>query len=280
MLRKIAPILFLVVCVCSSLPVAAADVPTIVIPERQADDQFDRDFEDDFDQEFADQGETDGILIADPLEGFNRGMFYLNDKLYMNLMKPVVRGYRSVVPRPARTSVNNFFTNLATPIRIGNALLQFQFKAVGSELYRLIVNSTVGIGGLFDPAAALVGLRKTEEDFGQTLGVYGFGHGFYLVLPIMGPSSLRDTIGHFGDAALDPFTYAGLGFWEYLGVKSFRVTNSISLDPDTYEGIVRDALDPYLFIRAAYVQRRMALVAKRAYTLESQQVNPLNWLGM
>ncbi|MCK4691676.1 MAG: VacJ family lipoprotein [Desulfuromonadales bacterium] len=271
-----------------AVELAATDVPTVIIPAGQQNDQFDEDFADDFDEDFADEGSFDEILIADPLEGFNRGIFWVNDKLYFYLVKPVAKGYRFIVPRPARVSVGNFFSNLLTPIRAANALLQLKFTDFGTEIYRFIVNSTIGIAGLFDPATSLAGVEKVEEDFGQTLGYYGAGHGFYLVLPVLGPSSLRDTTGGLVDTVLDPFWYADLATMEHLGVKMFKVTNGLSLDKDTYESIVRDSLDPYLFVRAAYAQRRAAQVGKVDYSiltidgsfLNENNLNPFKWLGM
>ncbi len=249
-------------------------VPTVVIPAYQGDDQFDRDFEDDFDDEFGDEfGENGDFvpkqLIADPLEGWNRGVFWVNDRLYFYLFKPVARGYRFVVPKPARISVDNFFKNLATPIRFANSVLQLNFYQGGTELYRFVVNSTVGVAGLFDPATSVGGVEREEEDFGQTLGYYGMGHGFYLVLPVIGPSSLRDGGGMLVDTFFDPIRYVSLDLVEYMALHGFKMANRLSLDPDTYEGIIRDALDPYLFIRSAYAQRRLAQVGKTPYNLRT-----------
>lgn len=272
-----------------AVELAATDVPTQVIPSSQHGDKFDRDFADDFDDAFADQGNVDEILIDDPLESFNRGVFWVNDKLYFYLIKPVAKGYRLVLPRQARVSVGNAFFNVATPTRAANDLLQLKFHNFATELYRLIVNSTIGLGGLFDPAASLAGVEKVDdEDFGQTLGYYGAGHGFYLVLPILGPSSLRDAVGGAVDTFADPIRYTDLDTLEYFGVKSFKVVNSLSLDRDTYEGIVRDSLDPYLFVRAAYAQRRAAHVGKVDYDilsidgtfLDTETFNPFQWLGL
>lgn len=241
-----------------------------------------------FDADFADVNGDGTSLIADPLERLNRSTFWVNDKLYFYLFKPVARGYRFVAPRPARVSVGNFFTNLSTPVRAINALFQLKFYTAGTELYRFLVNTTVGLGGFFDPAEVLVGFRKQDEDFGQTLGSYGAGHGFYLVLPIIGPSSLRDTGGMLFDGFFDPLRRMGLESHEYLSIRGFEMTNRLSLDRDSYEAIIRDAIDPYLFIRAAYAQRRMALINKRPYNvdtnlenkdvLEGDLLNPLKWL--
>jgi phospholipid-binding lipoprotein MlaA len=188
-------------------------------------------------------------------------MFWFNDKLYFYLLKPVARAYR-VVPEPARESVSRAFSNLGTPVRFVNATLQLKFREAGTELGRFVLNSTIGIFGLFDPAQTM-GLKKHEEDFGQTLGHYGAGPGFYLVIPILGPSNLRDGVGRVADILVDPITspyYLELKQLEEIGLRSYDQVNNLSLDKDTYEGIKRDALDPYLFVRNAYMQHRAAKV--------------------
>ena len=228
------------------------NAPSDVFSEN-VDDSFE-DFEDDpFSDEEAD------VQIADPIESFNRASFWFNDKLYFYLLKPAARVYR-VVPEQGRTSVSNVFSTLATPIRFVNCLLQLKLKDAGNELGRLALNTTVGMAGLLDPAKTL-GMKKKKEDFGQTLGHYGVGQGFYLVIPVLGPSSLRDGTGLVVDSFFDPMTYY-LNFPERVGVKTFEVVNTLSLDKDTYESIKKDSLDPYLFIRNAYAQRREALTNK------------------
>ncbi|MBD1401671.1 VacJ family lipoprotein [Pelovirga terrestris] len=248
-------------------------------PQKGLDSGFDADF-DDWDAPIK--------LIADPFEPINRGVFWVNDKLYFYLFKPLARGYGAIVPRPARVSVSNFFSNVATPVRVANALLQLNLTNVGTETYRFIVNSTIGVAGLFDPATSVAEVRRAPADFGQTLGKYGFGHGFYLVLPIVGPSSLRDGTGTFVDSYVGPVRYAGLATEDLLLVRVFESTNRLSLDRDTYEGIKRDALDPYLFIRSAYAQRRLAQIGEPVYNLNILQApvfdneffNPLEWFNL
>jgi len=195
--------------------------------------------------------------LYDPLEPVNRGIFWVNDKLYIYLFKPVAKGLR-VLPEPVRISTSNFFDNLATPVRVVNNLLQLKLDNTGSELARFVINTTLGLGGLFDPAKDW-GLEEKTEDFGQTFGHYGIGHGFYLVLPILGPSSVRDGIGKVGDYFLDPLPYA-LKSEETLALWSLKMENSLSLDKDTYESIREHELDPYLFVRDAYNQHRSAEV--------------------
>lgn len=215
------------------------------------------------DEEFDDPFANDEVVVRDPVEPFNRAMFWANDKLYFYLLKPIARGYR-VVPETARVSVGNFFSNLGTPVRLVNSVLQFKFDGTGREIGRFVINSTAGLLGLFDPAKSWLGLEKQNEDFGQTLGVYGAGPGFYLVLPIFGPSSVRDGIGLVGDYFADPISspwYFKLRTWEQVSLKSADRINALSLDQDTYESIKKDALDPYLTIRDAYLQHRAAKIS-------------------
>jgi phospholipid-binding lipoprotein MlaA len=187
----------------------------------------------------------------------NRGVFWVNDRLYLYLFKPVAKGLR-VVPEPVRVSTSNFFSNLGTPVRVVNNLLQLKIVHTLGELARFLVNTTLGVAGLFDPAAAM-GVPAKEEDFGQTLGHYGVGQGIYLVLPIFGPSSLRDGVGRVGDYVVDPLPRA-LKQEELLALRALEKETALSLDKDTYESIRKHELDPYLFVRNAYVQHRAAEV--------------------
>jgi phospholipid-binding lipoprotein MlaA len=198
--------------------------------------------------------------VYDPLEPVNRGIFWFNDKVYFYLLKPVARVYRHV-PEGMRISVRNFFSNLQTPVRAVNAGLQGKFRASGTELVRFFINTTLGIGGLFDPAREHFDLHLKNEDTGQTLGYYGVGPGPYLVLPLLGPSNLRDGIGEVADTSLDLAwhiwgLHKGAHNYDYIGARAVDKVNEVSLDRDTYEGIKRDALDPYLFIRDASAQYR------------------------
>jgi phospholipid-binding lipoprotein MlaA len=207
-------------------------------------------------QEDAFLFEDEEILeVWDPIEPVNRVFFWVNDKLYFYLLKPVARGYRWAVPEPWRVSVKNFFSNLAAPVRIINSGLQGKFSDAGNEITRFAVNTTIGIGGFFDTAKDHFDLRIKDEDTGQTLGHYGVGPGPYLVLPILGPSNLRDGIGMFADSRMNLLYYISEG-WTYYGLRAYDKVNDLSLDKDTYEGIKKDALDPYLFVRDAFIQYR------------------------
>jgi phospholipid-binding lipoprotein MlaA len=212
-------------------------------------------FMDDDDLSFLDE-EDDVIEVYDPLEKFNRGMFWFNDKAYFYVMKPVAKGWRWLAPEPLRLGIRNFFSNLRAPVRIINAALQGKFRDAGNELTRFGVNTTLGIGGLFDPAKEHFGIDRKLEDTGQTLAHYGVGPGPYLVLPFLGPSNFRDGAGLLGDyyISLVPVVFEHRGYWIAL---STDVINFLSIDKDTYEGIKRDTLDPYLFLRDAYGQYRL-----------------------
>ena len=151
-------------------------------------------------------GDKDLMLqaVADPIIGFNRAMFVFNDKLYFWVLKPVASGYRVVVPTPVRVSIKNFFFNLLMPVRLVNCLLQGKGKAAAGEFGRFVANTTVGVLGLFNPAKDYPHLNPPVEDFGQTLGYYSVGNGIYIIWPLFGPSTLRDTVGSIGDWALNP----------------------------------------------------------------------------
>ncbi len=234
---------------------AAVDEEPVAV---QGDDSEEFFYDDD--EDFT-NGDVEFIEIYDPIEPFNRGMFWVNDKLYFYLFKPVARGFR-VVPEPARQSISNFFSNLGTPVRFVNSLLQLKFSDAGSELGRLVVNSTVGIAGLFDPAENYLNLHKKDEDLGQTIGHYGVGNGFYIVWPVFGPSTARDTVGMAGDFFLDPLYYVDMKPVEKAGLRFFDRETALSLDKDTYEAIKRQALDPYLNVRSSYIQYRAGKVKK------------------
>jgi phospholipid-binding lipoprotein MlaA len=194
----------------------------------------------------------------DPLEPFNRTMYKVNDVLDRNVAVPLAKGYNAVMPGPGKTAVRNFFSNLDDIVVTVNDVLQFKVKQAASDAGRFVVNSTVGLLGLLDVATP-AGLEKHHEDFGQTLGYWGVDSGPYLVLPLLGPSSLRDGIGSYADSFL--------GVWH--NVNDVPVRNSlegVSLlskrgDLVEAEELVSDAiLDRYSFIRDAYLQRRLSLV--------------------
>lgn len=210
--------------------------------------------------------------VADPISGFNRVMFTFNDKLYFWLLKPVAIGYRTVLPSPVRVGVKNFFHNLLMPVRLVNCVLQGKKDAAEAEFGRFLVNSTYGVAGLFDPAKNYPGLNPPpQEDFGQTLGHYHMGNGFYIVWPVLGPSTLRDTLGTIGDWALNPLNFmqltnvdAGVLTEQETGYALYglRTVNDTSFHIGDYEAMKNAALDPYAAFRNAYIQNRNSKIAE------------------
>lgn len=212
----------------------------------------------------GEKGEEEEIAtIPDPLESFNRTMFRFNDKLYFWVLKPVAQGYKKVVPEAARVGVNNFFSNLRFPIRFVSCLLQADFSGAATEFGRFAVNTIWGVGGLLDPASSKqLNIPKNDADLGQTLGVYGLGQGFYVLWPILGPSSARDSIGIVGDYFLYPVSYI-TPWYDWLAVRAYEEVNDTSLRIGDYEFIKEAAIDPYVALRDAYGQYRQKKVEKR-----------------
>ena len=210
-------------------------------------------------------GEEVKAVIADPLEPFNRVMYHFNDKLYFWVLKPVAQGYEKVVPEGARISVRNFFSNIAFPIRFVNCLLQANLEGASTEIGRFVVNTILGIGGLWDPASSKdFNLVRQDKDLGQTLGVYGMGQGLYINWPILGPSSPRDTAGMVGDFFLHPFAYLDVSWKVLTGARAYEKVNDTSLSIGDYEALKDAAVDPYIALRDAYVQYRLNKVQKKS----------------
>ncbi|MBT9611757.1 MAG: VacJ family lipoprotein [Burkholderiales bacterium] len=194
----------------------------------------------------------------DPLEPLNRGVYKFNDTIDEAVLKPVAKGYKAVLPNPVRTSVGNFFSNIDDALIAVNNLLQFKFSQAASDVARLIANTTFGIGGLFDVATSF-GLEKHNEDFGQTLGYWGVGDGPFLMLPILGPSNLRDTVGLAAYYQLDPvWNLSHIPTRNTLG--ALRVIDRRARLLDAEKVLDEAALDPYTFLRDAYIQQRRNLI--------------------
>jgi phospholipid-binding lipoprotein MlaA len=207
--------------------------------------------------------EHEPSTIADPLESFNRAMYHFNDTLYFWVLKPVAERYNLILYEPARAGVSNFFSNLKFPIRFVNSLLQADFSSAATEIARFAVNTGLGLAGLVDLASTRdFNLPKRDGDLGQTLGVYGVGQGFYILWPIIGPSSPRDSIGLAGDALLYPVTYLS-PWYAAFGVRGYEKVNDTSLSIGDYEALKEAALDPYVALRDAYVQFREQKVKAR-----------------
>jgi len=200
----------------------------------------------------------DATFVKDSFPPYNRAVFTFNDKLYYYFFRPLSKGYKAVVPEVARLGVRNFFTNVRMPGRFFNCLFQGKFKGAGTELTRLIINSTIGGAGFTDPAKKYFHLDIQDEDFGQTLGSYDIGSGSYLEIPFLGPSNVRDAFGLLVDTVLDPVTLLTfVSPYATIGAKGYIALNDISIDKgDTYEGLVEQAIDPYIAIQDAYTQNR------------------------
>lgn len=199
--------------------------------------------------------------VADPLEPVNRVMFQFNDKLYFYFLKPVASVYRDVLPMPVRRGIKNFFNNVATPVRFTNCLLQLKGRSAVAEAGRFVVNTTAGGLGFWDLSPRYPGLAPPEEDLGQTLGHHHIGDGFYLVLPVLGPSTLRDFIGFGGDLFLSPITYLESQSLSY-GLTGTRIINDTSFRIGDYEAVKEAAVTPYEAFRDGYIQYRLKKIAE------------------
>ncbi|MCL5280413.1 MAG: VacJ family lipoprotein [Planctomycetes bacterium] len=213
------------------------------------------------------------VSVPDPLEPVNRFMFGVNDVVYFWVLKPVLRGYVYAVSPEARTGLRNFFHNLATPARLVNCILQGKNAAADVELQRFAINTVVGALGLGDPARDRWELKPAEEDLGQTLAVYGLGDGFYLVWPLLGPSTLRDSVGMLGDAFLDPVRYLQPETLS-IGVSATDTTNSMSFRLGEYESLKAATVDPYIAMRDAYLQYRKRQIQNEGGSADPNSLRP------
>lgn len=207
------------------------------------------------------------VQISDPFEPVNRAVFKFNDGLYDYVFRPVSKGYIRVVPEPARNGIRNFFDNIRFPIRFVNSSLQGKFGRAGRETEKFLVNTVAGLGGFIrisDDIPVLAAIPR--EDTGQTLGVWGLGKGPYLVLPVFGPGTARDTVGAVGDYFLNPLNWnlrdnTEWYTWEVeTGVTVISTVNALPDLLNTYDAPRKGAIDPYIAVRSAYVQYREAAV--------------------
>ncbi len=201
----------------------------------------------------------------DPWESWNRGVYRVNDKLDRAVAKPVARTYVRVVPHPVRTGVSNFFANIDTPMVMINDALQGKVRAAGNDLGRFLLNTTVGLGGLFDPASS-AGLDRNYEDFGLTLGHWGVHPGPFLELPLLGPSDLRDGPTKLVDAYMKPTAYITNDYIRYGLYLPYLVDLRTSLLP--LDETLKNVYDPYAFIRDGYLAHRAYLVSDGKVTEE------------
>ncbi len=228
--------------------------PYISDPQRILGDPL---FEDDFSL-----GPPD-LVVHDPLESMNRAFFQVNDRLYYWVLKPVKTVYAEILPTDIRQCLGNFFINLTAPVHLVNNLLQGEVEDAGIVLGRFLINSTLGIFGLVDPAADGFGIRQRHADFGQTLGKWGLSEGVYLYWPGLGPSNLRDSVGLFTDFYFHPVFYLSGNLVFDFGYITTERVNSLSINPDVYEELKRISLDPYVAARQAYYEYRRKLISER-----------------
>lgn len=223
------------------------DQKNIIIPTESS-----QDIEADETDEFADEFEDDIEEESDPFEGYNIVMTDFNDGFYRNVFAPTAKGYNYIVPKEARNSVDNFFHNLLYPLRLINNIFQAKFVNATEETGRFIVNSTVGLFGLFDPAKSYLDLESHNEDFGQTLGYWGVGSGYHIVLPFLGPSNMRDAFSMYPNSLASPISYQE----NSILITTYQKFNYGSLHQGEYEDLTKDAVSLYPFLRDVYEQYR------------------------
>lgn len=199
----------------------------------------------------------DGVGTGDPYEATNRKIFDFNMRIDRTFLRPTAERYTLVVPEKARDSIHNVLDNLNAPVVLANDVLQGEGKRAGTTAGRLLVNSTIGVAGLVDIGARM-GLESHEEDFGQTLAVWGAGSGPYVMLPFLGPTTPRDMAGQSVDLALDPTNWIRikrhilwLGGRKYISIVDARARNL-----EAFDDIERDSLDFYAAVRSLYQQHR------------------------
>ncbi len=212
---------------------------------------------------------------VDPYEKFNRAMFGFNDKLDHWILRPIAKGYDKITPAPVHKSINNFFDNLDLLMTFPNDFLQAKFAFAAQDFWRFIINSSVGIGGLFDPATHL-GVNMRNEDFGLTLaywsGLDGFKPQPYLVIPFLGSSTVRDAFGKIPDSACWPFIYIDPWYLTYAVYAGKVINERANLLPA--DQLVQQAFDPYIFVRSAYLQTRQNAILKNWQETHPDYVPP------
>ena len=213
----------------------------------------------------ANQSETATVgdeQISDPFEGGNRVVFAVNEAVDKAVLEPVARGYRYVTPKPIRQGVRNFLTNLKSPIVMANQLLQGDLEGFANASGRLFINTLLGVGGLFD-VADMGGIAHEPEDFGQTLAVWGVGNGPYMIIPLLGPSTVRDGTGMLVDSFADPvriYLFNTDREWLHYTRLGVSVVDQREEMLDIIDDLRTNSFDYYAAIRSAYYQRRQALV--------------------
>jgi len=201
--------------------------------------------------------------VHDPLEGMNRGIFWFNDKLDVFVLEPVARGYDKVLPKPVKDGVHNFFINIRSPIYVVSDIVQLKFGEAGNHTGRFLINSTLGVLGLFDVAKSF-GMEHESEDFGVALGYHGVPEGPYLVLPLLGPSNVRDLFGRIVDIFLNPVYYANevsdSGTEISYGLTAVEAVDDRSNLLEAVESAKEASVDYYSFVKNSFHQHRQNLI--------------------
>jgi phospholipid-binding lipoprotein MlaA len=200
--------------------------------------------------------------VYDPIEPVNRGFFGFNHYLYKGVVRPVAKGYEFIVPKLVRTGIRNAYLNVKFPVRFVNNALQGDLPGAGKEAEKFAVNSVLGVGGLMTPSDKFPALADLPPaDTGQTFAKWGIPHGPYIVLPVLGPNSVRDTVGVVGDTALNPLSWVALivggALWT-TAVTTPDTVNSLPDRMDAYDAMTKEAVDPYMAARTGYMQYRKA----------------------
>jgi len=256
---------------CTANSKVDLDIPSIkhttslqIEESNTTDINSDEEFFEDDDSNFDDEFDEEEKEIYDPLYKYNTLMTNVNDTIFTYLLNPISKGYHLLLPNATQESITNLFHNIKFPIRLVNNLLQGKFKNSFEESERFLINSTVGIAGLFDPAKTYLNIQAHNEDFGQTLGYYGVGAGIHVVLPIWGPSNLRDIVGLSVDGYLSPIVYQKNlddyripnTYAESIAIYSLDIINKNALHLGAYESLKKDAIELYPFLRDIYEQKR------------------------
>jgi phospholipid-binding lipoprotein MlaA len=253
---------FSMVCLCNSVFSMDNEPGTYILAQQNQQETAEKDEDDDEDEEFEEDDEyaDDVVQINDPLYRFNQDMYEINDGLYVVFIKPTAKVYNKIIPVEIRTCVKNFFYNLRFPIRFVNCLLQAKGLKAMEEFATFFLNSTVGFAGIGDVASYYDNLPPSPEDLGQTLAVWGADNGFYIMFPILGPSSLRDSARFVDSMFLDPISWLDLDWKTKYGILAYDKFNEISFQIDDIDALKKAVFDPYVAVRDAYVESRNKLI--------------------
>ncbi len=238
-------------------PVIKNSMEVVGEPDDSGEQEANEELQDEFKDEFNDDEDE---AIYDPIEPFNRLMWSFNEKLFDNVMEPVARGYSKVIPEPVRIMTKRFFSNLLEPVALVSSAAQNNKEKVDRSIGRFLINSTLGIGGLFDPAEKTFNIKKANEDFGQALGYHNVPTGAFIMLPIFGPMTTRGLVGKLSQAFLSPEFIFGIDILTATGIGALEMVNAISLNLGQKEELDSFALDPYTSVKDFHIQHRKALI--------------------